>query len=479
MCTYKKVITNPYTGQRLVVPCGHCESCKQQKANRTKNRIRNTLSVGKVALFVTLTYSDNFVPYVLKSDLENENRIELPIRRDCSVRRFRNETIVRSTPFSIIDNFSLVDEDTGEIIRHGLEFFPNLWKKGHGFNQERMGVCYYKDIQNFYKRLRTNLLRKFGDSAPSFQFFATTEYGSDKKRPHSHHLVICSADDYQRIWDAIYESWLFSNRDAIEIEIARDAAAYVSSYVNCDTSLPQVFQEYFVQKRSASKGFGVGLHAFSLGEVLLKTYDGSLSYSRKVTIDGAPQILDVPIPKYVINRYFPSFKSLCNLSDREIRRCLFDPANFFRTRAAQSLEKFDDDEIHRFTVRLINAQKRYIELFPRLDEGYRNVYDYVEDYIRCWSVYRSTIYRLSFQSIDGKPINYFEHYDNIVDYFTGSCRSYSLDFLLNPQKNYQLDFNKFKNNVELSDYYTDLYRRKVKQRRATNLVMASGLNINV
>ena len=45
-----------------------------------------------------------------------------------------------------------------------------------------------RDLQLFFKRLRINLFREFGDTIP-LRYFFRSEYGSKNKRPHYHGLV--------------------------------------------------------------------------------------------------------------------------------------------------------------------------------------------------------------------------------------------------------------------------------------------------
>lgn len=88
MCLYKRYIKNPYTGKDVFVKCGHCNACLQEKAARRTSRIRNNVSSGQTALFVTLTYANMFVPYVRRSDLKSFE-FTVPVYRDASIRRNR------------------------------------------------------------------------------------------------------------------------------------------------------------------------------------------------------------------------------------------------------------------------------------------------------------------------------------------------------------------------------------------------------
>ena len=70
MCTHMRSIWNPYSRKNVLVKCGKCEACQQEAACRRANRIRNHVHDGNIQLFITLTYSNDFVPYVKFSEFE-------------------------------------------------------------------------------------------------------------------------------------------------------------------------------------------------------------------------------------------------------------------------------------------------------------------------------------------------------------------------------------------------------------------------
>lgn len=51
------------------VPCGTCPSCLAAKANKRASLIRSTNPEGTTCYFVTLTYSNDFLPYVDLNEL--------------------------------------------------------------------------------------------------------------------------------------------------------------------------------------------------------------------------------------------------------------------------------------------------------------------------------------------------------------------------------------------------------------------------
>lgn len=484
MCTHKKLVKNPYTGDVLMVNCGKCEACLQAKANRQTNRINNEVSCGDVLTFFTmLSYDERFVPYVLKSDLENDELFELPIYRDYAVRFFKNRIIVRPTiPNSsgfyrqVIDTIPLYDFETGERIKDRVSFTPNLWKKGCGFHQEKMGVIYYKDYQDFCKRLRTYLSRKYPESeVPSIRLYNVAEFGGDHFRPHFHSLVSTERENEARVRDAIYNCWQFASRDVMgdpqTIQVARNAAAYVASYVNKSPDVPESLTTLTPQKKSHSKGYGVRIDSFRLDKILQATDKGQLSYPRLTKRNGIPTVFDAPIPKYVVNRYFPQFKGLCRLSPDSLDCALRFPESYFGAKRNEALTNYTLEDSHAVSVRIRNAIERYKSLTGR------NEIDFAQDYQRVWNCFKTTLYKLQMAN---KDIKMSEKYDNISELKTeknanGFIENDSLSKFVERDNFYCCDVNKFVLNRHLTSNLTQLYYDKLQVKRINNHVRFNGL----
>lgn len=86
-CLHPKRITNPYTHESMVVPCGHCEACTLAKNSRYAFQCDLESYVSRHTLFITLTYANRFIPRATIVD-----SLERPFGND------------------------LVDKETGEIL---------------------------------------------------------------------------------------------------------------------------------------------------------------------------------------------------------------------------------------------------------------------------------------------------------------------------------------------------------------------------
>lgn len=481
MCTNQKYVTNPYTGQRIFVKCGKCPACLQEKADRLTTRINNHCSdTLKVAIFTTLTYDEKFIPYVKRKDIENNELYRIPIYRDYSIRRFKNRDIVRANTdivHSLCDYISLVDEDTGQVNRENIYFHANLWKKGRGYHPEKMGVIYYHDFQNFKKNLRITLQRQLGARFKGLEFFGTSEYGETHYRPHFHALVFCSPDSVESVISAICQTWKFASRDDVErsTQIGINPAAYVSSYINSPISLPKCFETLSKTKHSFSPSVGVLVNDFSLSKILEKTDYGTLSYLREVKINGAPVQCTLPIPKYVINRYFPLFKGLCRLSTDEVANLLRFPHIGFVNRKFEGIADYNKrqrhgeivNDVHTNYIRIKNARSFYVNV------THKHEWDFAIDYLRVWNCYKNTLYKLQFL----QDIPMLERYDNIQDLKNGYVKNDSLAHLLKDDT--ETNPNNFSSVRSRSAASAAKYHAKTKISKTNNYIRTTILNKNL
>ena len=480
MCTHKRTIKNKYTGEYILVPCGKCAACRQQKAQSLKSRIDSSIG-DNIALFCTFTYNNFDIPFVYKRDLENIS--ELTKNQKINVYRYEPNNNNDSSSFDcrIVGNYSLEFADDNEGNKDPssvcLDFYPNIRNKDKSFDNDRMAICWFPDVQNFFKRLRVNLSRL--GYTKSFQYFAVSEYGSTFKRPHFHTLLIIDPKDVLLFKREISNAWKYGDRAVISnaesIQVMRDGSSYVSTYVNCDVVLPDVFKKTFKCKRSMSKFFGLSRSSFSLDKILSAAAVGALLYRKQVIIDGVPQIVALPFPKYLINRYFPYFKGLSRLSAYEVVQYLCDSR---RLRACRPDIGYTREDVRCIKVRLDNAYKKCRSLLPK-DEGFYTIFDYAIDYKRVWNIYNKTILELSYTDKDGKPIDPFEQYDNIRFFLDGSIANDDLFNFYNPEKYYEENCNLFKSNLVHDDYFTQIYYKKQKQSKITNYIQSAGLKQNV
>lgn len=166
-CLHPSVINR--NGQRRLVNCGHCAWCRQKKRDEWYLRF-SVESQKNIVLFLTLTYSDEFLPV------------------------------------------EFLDLDTGEIL-----FFRGFVEPPENFIYSG-SVPYKDDLQKYFKRVRKNTNEKL-------KYYVVSEHGSQNGRVHYHALVFCQ----NNIIDELVDNWHYG--DAV-CEVSRNGALmYVNKYM--------------------------------------------------------------------------------------------------------------------------------------------------------------------------------------------------------------------------------------------------------
>lgn len=467
MCTNNKYIYNKYINRGIYVRCGKCDACLQEKANARVQRIRNSISASTLPMFVTLTYDRFSVPYVLKSDLLNGNN-EVNIYRDCSPRYVRTTSdyctkLRKNIGTMPIDVLYLDSDFYDSQSRYNIVSCPAL----NGLHKDAIGLAYYPDLQNFFKRFKQNLSRHYEQDPKKVIFYACSELGETTYRPHFHLLLFAPQGSFAAYKSAIIESWPFADRDrtADYIEVARDAASYCASYVNCASDFPKLLKSVpFRPKHSASKGFGTFLACFGLEEILQKADKGMLTYNVKRTVGGVPVVDTLPLPKYVISRFFPKLKGYSRFTSDSLAVLLRQPSRLLHY-GWPSDSRCTEEDIRTWKVRINNSFKRYKENCNKT-----SFEDYIIDYLRVWRCYFSTCMRLWYENSDKIPIQ--ENYDNFNEYLNGYVCSDNLDLCLPDSSEFRvINPNEYTSRVDKTLNLKSLYQKKVKTKKVLNICM--------
>lgn len=456
MCIHKKFVRNPYTGDHILVSCGHCPSCLQQKANSRAFRIRNEEKVGFKALFCHLSYDRFSAPYIYQEDLIKGNKT-VNVYRDSYLTHDKRRKVYALSTLLVKDFF--IGDYPADFDAHQL--YP--LEKSPG--KSKIGICYYKDIQDFKKRFKQNLIRKYGFSSDyPLSWYWCSEYGEEHQRPHFHGLIFCKASDFETLKSCVVESWPFAASwlTRRNIEEARDAASYTASYVNSDSYLSPLFKlPSLRQRHSTSRGFGLGLECFQLDSILHQIQKGDLSF--RIFDKTRTQFADLPLPKYVVNRWFPIFKGYNRLTDDEKFLVLLNPARLHTFKTSNI--NYTCDDIHKISVRLTHAADVYHVVTGR------SIYDFASDFISAWSVLALTRYKCDMLNPVYRDYP-LEHYYNIGMYVNGKVRNYSLDEFIDSRKiaydSIIENYNQFKTEVFHSAYLERLYFEKDKSRKVND-----------
>lgn len=469
----------------IMSPCGHCQACQQAKSDARAARIRYTPAKGQITVFVTLTYSNEYVPYIRTGDLFlNQENNEVPVYRNYDGRYNRLGSdyrfgFVRHRNTSPIGYLYGLHVSASDFYKKNVNSLRHLAK----MPSDCVGVCWYKDVQDYQKRLR-QILKRHYNYEKSYKYFCCSEYGSRSHRPHFHLLYIIDAGDFELLRSAICEAWPFADTERTKqyIEIAFDAASYVSSYVAGCMDLPTVFQSCVKPKHSYSHDFGIGLSSFS-AEAIKEAYERrDYTFVVRRNVGGVPTDVRVPIPRYVLSRYFPKCKGYSRLSIDSldcIARC---PAKILTIPEFEILAYSVKDFVHNM-VMLENAYQKFHRLTGI------NRYDYARLYSTIWSSYSCFLIKYGLEQIE-HPLDLLEYYENLSDCFEDkivedspvlntvkfvSVRNQAFNNLLH-DLNIKFSpslLNHSKSSIRENHRFVERYLKRKKQKYVTNEVMAS------
>lgn len=463
MCTNMRQVRNRYTGTVIYTPCGHCKACQQAKAQRRKRRILNNNKYGYIALSVTLTYDNFAVPYVYRDDiiaaekqcscLSDESFVK--VHRRCVDRYVRHGSgydIVRSR--KLVDN---VIENRCVRFKTGDSSHLHDLKRRRG----RIGVLFYKDVQDFNKRLKQFLIRKYNHDG-KFSYIVAGEYGEHTLRPHWHLLIFCRSCELDVFRSACRSCWTFGDmcRER-RIEVAKNMAGYIASYINRGSEFPSFLAENFPPATHYSMGFGCNNAAFTCTSIVSKARRCDMSYV--VPSSTSPSgYCNVLLPKYAINRFFPTFKGCTRIADstlydvlqsRDGTRLCYD-ANFKRI-------GYTEDELNSISVRLQHCYERYF-----LETGCDS-FLYADDWMQVYRSYASELIKQNHIAPNAAPLN--ERYYNLNELYTKYAKRYCIgdfpDFIeVNP--------NNFSSVVAETERLTEYFNNYCKYKSVNNFVMS-------
>lgn len=532
MCTNKRWIINKYTGDKVLVSCGSCPSCLQEKACKVATNIRRHGKEGELCLFCTFTYTNDFVPFIDKNDRlyffwrdgkllphlaiwrnadvvrsynrhnkRYNERIEyrrhivdfLPcVDVDCSEMKYNHKFVENNQYIPITDlcyygdnRFSVVSDICSSLTQK----LPFLQDKYGNVPFDFVGVSYYRDIQNFVKRLYQFLKRVFNYDTSKLSMFLCSEYGSDKKRPHFHALFWFPSQDYKLAKLAITSCWSYCNdyqRRYKLCEVAKSPSRYVASYLSKSVGLPSFFEtKWFKPRHSTSRNFNTSNKNFQFETIKKCFLNRDLRVSWDITREGGKlERVTLPLPRYVISKFFPKCSGFGRLTYSEVLQCCTVPTRF------RELFERNENYLQERYLLLINKAShpnikdsdlqfmfyKYEKFFIRLRKiAYglgMSIHDYLIMHKDIWTLWYSQRLKILHDSVHSVSEYFTGFYDNILDFFTGSVRCDFLDGLMFECTCFILDPNKFPRNIADTAYYSGLYHRLNHQKMVSDFFLS-------
>lgn len=505
MCLNKRWIINPYNGNRYYVPCGTCKACIAEKAGKRANRIVNNFSKDYTCLFCHFTYANDCLPYVTWSDilkfkdlnerdekfntviktLRNEEKrfYLLPLYRDSFNRRVRFSSSWHTSKHRIVKPHSQIDVLPFEV--SVIKFF-DFWQKGYfhptnHFLDDSLSICYFKDIVDYFKRLRAYVIYHkeiFTDPTEcKFTYFVCSEYGENYSRAHFHALIWVKRGCVEKWRTAIAANWLFDDYNITykRIEIAKKPASYVSTYVNGTLELPVLLQQSSVMpKWTFSQNFGFGNDVFKFPQVIESISKGKAQYvTRIIDKSGVYTDRSIPLPSYVTNKYFPRFKGMYNLTIHETFNVFENPIRLGDYATKCNIKS--KLELNKIVNYLSNKRKQFYELskFYPITETYDSplLSSTFNDTFAYWCLACHSAKKRSqwFNIFDKQtsPLKIIYSYDNYADTFD---KVEHKEFEKFDMLNFECDPNYYPENISKTEMYLHKYESQNKSHKVKNKI---------
>lgn len=330
-CQNPRTVTNRYTQEPVVVPCGCCPSCILRRSSIQTNLLTTYSAQFRYVYFVTLTYAPCFLPTLKVSVIEtctddiadvscvpNINDLDAgdpntylfyfrSVPRSASV-KLKNSTVERTFKDPDVRfSYPMKSKDLLSI----------LGKINHNIPNRIPYVC-NRDLDLFLKRLRSY----YPDE--KLRYYAVSEYGPTSFRPHWHLLLFSNSDRFsQTVCENVSKAWSYGRCDT---SLSRGfAAPYVASYINSFVALPDFYTQMpkVVRPKSfhsigftESNLFPRKVRVAEVDEVTDKCLDGV-----RVERDGYFRTIKPTWP-YLL-RLFPRFSDAIRKSPPSIYQLLF------------------------------------------------------------------------------------------------------------------------------------------------------------
>lgn len=283
-CQYRSFITNKYNGKRIAVDCGQCNYCIRKRAQKASMRVKTAGSAFKYCYFVTLTYSNEYIPLFKCDVLHSESETVLNGSGDAVYGYEHHEYIpvsdydkgdlqhLRHIFFSQVQGTVPFDRELKEYVPVKANWFVSIDTMRSFISKTESRTPYgkdgelsslygrnlipflnYVDVQNYIKRIRKHISKYTHEK---ISFYAVGEYGPVHFRPHFHLLLFTNSEEVSKVIKQCHDkSWTLGRSD---FQLSHGgAASYVASYINSLYNAPLLYRSCsgFKPRSRASLGF--------------------------------------------------------------------------------------------------------------------------------------------------------------------------------------------------------------------------------
>lgn len=273
-------------GIDMVLPCGRCDMCKDSKAQKYISQIAREESTSKFQLFLTLTYSPEWLPLYEIVDNQDEHIIYDKLHRphsqkwnwDKELTRYNNPLVdvslvpafARLYPKRGTSDYEVLDaqddyetlhikdiyfqQNLSSYYKHLATYKNEFCQTNFDFYKGFIALAPKRDLETFLLRLKNFAVRKC--KGATFRYFAVSDYGTNGCLPHWHIILFTdSADLVRGLQPTINQGtqkrpsytspnlckmWKYGITNISRVE--KSCAHYVGGYVNAPSNFPRIFK---------------------------------------------------------------------------------------------------------------------------------------------------------------------------------------------------------------------------------------------
>lgn len=222
----------------IYVPCRHCAACRLLKSNNMRLSAElEALNNNGLLLFGTLTYDNDHLP--LCKLIYNKDTSEItfnPLNYESTRKCYSTPRVLKRFSFNFLNSRDKL-ANAEKRLEKTLNFISKRTSQPFGV----IPVVSYRDVQLFFKRLRSSYFERFGKRL-SFRCYIVSEYGPKHFRPHFHFLLyVENNEDALWLLQNYNKSWQHGRSD-LQYSCG-GSSSYVTSYVTSLGILPELYRD--------------------------------------------------------------------------------------------------------------------------------------------------------------------------------------------------------------------------------------------
>lgn len=296
-CLHPYKFFNKYTNTTMIAPCGHCTACSVVSGNKKDLLIQAHSSSYKCVAFVTLTFSNDNLPFGRLVDVGSRTYL---VDNDC------NDII--------LSDLDLINDSDKEKLYDKFRCV-----NGHNYKRGLIPYLDYSVLPLFFASLRQALLQKrkrvYDNSSKTkfhyernefystekINYYLVGEYGTRSFRPHFHILFFFNDSSFYKILSQLIPKiWKYGS---VNCKVSNgQSSSYVASYVASNVCIPSILKSSQIRPRS--------LHSIHFGYKLFETCKTQITqnvsnFSNEVCFQSNGKDKSISFTNSYINSIYP------------------------------------------------------------------------------------------------------------------------------------------------------------------------------